>query len=181
VAVNLSARQFQRTDLSANIGHILADVGLDAQYLKLELTESSLIERPETVKATLQALRTMGVHLLIDDFGTGYSSLSHLKHFPIDTLKIDRSFVRGITANADDAAIVTATIAMAHSLHRTVIAEGVETKEQLAFLQAHGCDAIQGYAIGSPMPAAAFTQYLMEHPPAPLNVHNTGAHITATE
>jgi len=181
VAVNLSARQFQHTDLSANIGHILTDVGLDARYLKLELTESSLIERPEMAAATLQALRTMGVHVLIDDFGTGYSSLSHLKHFPIDTLKIDQSFVRGITTNADDAAIVMATMAMAHSLHRTVIAEGVETQEQIAFLRAHGCDAIQGYAVGRPMSADAFTQRLGEHLLASVNERGTGVHLAVGE
>ncbi len=181
VAINLSARQFQHTDLSANIGDILADVGFDAQYLKLELTESSLIERPDMVATTLQALRNMGVHLLIDDFGTGYSSLSHLKHFPIDTLKIDQSFVRGITTNADDAAIVTATIAMAHSLHRTVIAEGVETHEQIAFLQKHGCDAIQGYVVGPPMPADAFTQHLGKHSPAAVSARGTGAHLAVGE
>lgn len=153
-AVNLSARQFQRADLSTNIARMLAEAGLEAHYLKLELTESSLIDQSKVVTETLHALRTMGVHLLIDDFGTGYSSLSYLKQFPIDTLKIDQSFVRGVTTDADDAAIVTATIAMAHSLHHSVVAEGVETLEQIAWLRAHGCDAIQGYIAGAPVPAA---------------------------
>jgi len=162
VTVNLSARQSKHVDLSARIKQILAETGLDPQYLKLELTESSLMDHPDVITATLQKLRMTGSHLLIDDFGTGYSSLSYLKLYPIDTLKIDQSFVRGIATNPNDAAIVVATIAMAHSLNLTVVAEGVETEQQLSFLQQHQCDFIQGYLVGAPMQPEALTPHLQQ-------------------
>jgi diguanylate cyclase (GGDEF)-like protein/PAS domain S-box-containing protein len=177
VTVNLSARQFQHADLSTLIGHILEETGLDSEYLKLELTESSLMDHPEVTAATLQQLRMTGSHLLIDDFGTGYSSLSRLKLYPIDTLKIDQSFVRGIATNSNDAAIITATIAMAHSLNLTVIAEGVETEQQRAFLRQHQCDMIQGNLIGQPMQPGTLTP-LLQHGllPATMAGSNDASH-----
>jgi EAL domain-containing protein (putative c-di-GMP-specific phosphodiesterase class I) len=162
ITVNLSARQFKHVDLCAFIKQTLTETGLDPQYLKLELTESSLMDHPDVITTTLQQLRMTGSHLLIDDFGTGYSSLSYLKLYPIDTLKIDQSFVRGIATNPNDAAIVVATIAMAHSLNLTVVAEGVETDQQLSFLQQHQCDFIQGYLVGAPMQPEALTPHLQQ-------------------
>ncbi len=163
VTVNLSAQQFEHADLSARIEQILAETGLDPQHIKLELPESSLMDHQDAVAATLQQLRMTGCHLLIDDFGTGYSSLSRLKLYPIDTLKIDQSFVRGIATNPNDAAIVVATIVMAHSLNLTVVAEGVETEQQVSFLRQHRCDFIQGYLIGSPMRPEALTPYFQHN------------------
>ncbi|HSF48718.1 MAG TPA: EAL domain-containing protein [Burkholderiales bacterium] len=153
VAVNLSPRQFRRRDLVELVRNALRDTGLEPRYLELELTESALMQHLEETVATLNALRQMGVRIAIDDFGMGYSSLSYLKRFPIGKLKIDRSFVRDIPHDQDDAAIAGAIIAMAHKLALTVVAEGVETPQQLAFLQAHGCDGAQGYFFGRPMPA----------------------------
>jgi EAL domain-containing protein (putative c-di-GMP-specific phosphodiesterase class I) len=141
---------------------MLEETGLDANYLELEVTEGTIMENAEITIKTLYELKEMGVHLAIDDFGTGYSSLSYLKRFPIDTLKIDQSFVRDITTDPDNTAITMAIIAMAHSLKLKVIAEGVETEEQLAFLHSHQCDEIQGYLFSRPVPAEAFTQLLRE-------------------
>jgi diguanylate cyclase (GGDEF)-like protein/PAS domain S-box-containing protein len=160
VAVNLSARQFYQRNLAEVIGRALKDTGLDPAWLELELTESLLMQNAEPTYATLNTLSAMDVRLSIDDFGTGYSSLSYLKRFPIDTLKIGRSFVRDVPADPDDAAIVSAIIAMAHTLEMRVIAEGVETEAQRAFLEAQGCDAFQGYVYGPPLPPEEFTCYL---------------------
>ena len=153
VAVNLSARQFGECNLMQLVDTVLEDVGLDAQYLELEITESLLMENPEAAADTLHKLRARGVHLSIDDFGTGYSSLSYLKRFSLDKLKIDRSFVRDITIDPDDAAIATAIIAMAHRLKLKVIAEGVETEDQLSYLRSHHCDEMQGFLFSKPLPA----------------------------
>jgi len=162
VAVNLSGRQFRERDLSALVARVLKDTGLDAtpEYLELEVTESILMEDMEKAIETLKALHDMGLHLAIDDFGTGYSSLNYLRRFPINTLKIDQSFVRDITYNSDDAAIATVIITLGHSLGHTVMAEGVETEEQLAFLRKAQCDEIQGYYYGKPMPADVMEQWL---------------------
>jgi EAL domain-containing protein (putative c-di-GMP-specific phosphodiesterase class I) len=139
---------------------ILRETGLDPGLLELELTESVLMKRVEATVIILKALRERGVHVAIDDFGTGYSSLSYLRKFPIDTLKIDQSFVRQIGAGGDDAAIVTAVISMARSLKLRVIAEGVETKAELEFLQAHHCDNAQGFYFSKPVPAEEFAKLL---------------------
>lgn len=162
VAVNLSPRQFRHKDVSAVIADILEETQLEPRYLKLELTETSLMEQVEAAITTLRALEAVGVQVAIDDFGTGYSSLSYLKRFPISALKIDRSFVQDIGANTDDGAIVTAIIGLAHNLGLTVIAEGVETEEQKDFLQLHQCDALQGYLFGRPVPAELLTEVLQQ-------------------
>jgi diguanylate cyclase (GGDEF)-like protein len=160
IAVNLSARQFRQKDLARTIERILADTGLPPALLELELTEGVLMQHAESTVHTLARLKEIGVRLAIDDFGTGYSSLSYLKRFPIHTLKIDRSFVRDLHTDPDDAAIVTAIIAMAHSLNLKVTAEGVETVEQATFLRSLACDLVQGYYYGRPMPAAEFASRL---------------------
>jgi diguanylate cyclase (GGDEF)-like protein/PAS domain S-box-containing protein len=156
VAVNLSGRQFRQKNLVGMIQQMLDETGLKAEHLELEITESVIMEQATESIDTINAMRDLGLHLSIDDFGTGYSSLSYLKRFPIDTLKIDRSFVRDITTDQDDAAIVKAVIALAHSLKLMVIAEGVETAEQLKFLREQGCDEMQGYFFSRPLTAQAF-------------------------
>jgi diguanylate cyclase (GGDEF)-like protein len=153
VAVNLSVRQFYQKDLVEIVARILEQTGVDSRYIEFEITESCLMQNTQAMVALLTELNRLGVRFSIDDFGTGYSSLAYLKRFPIDTLKIDRSFVCDIGTDPDDAAIVKAIIALAHSLEMRVVAEGVETPEQLHFLRTHGCDEIQGYLISRPLPA----------------------------
>ena len=160
IAVNLSAVQFRQPNLCQLIGRVLSDTGLDPHYLELELTEGLVMSNTDSAIATLNGFKEMGVHISIDDFGTGYSSLSYLKHFPIDYLKIDQSFIRDITANPDDAAITTAIINMAQGLNLRTIAEGVETAEQLKFLRLHSCDVVQGYYFSKPVPATEFADIL---------------------
>jgi EAL domain-containing protein (putative c-di-GMP-specific phosphodiesterase class I) len=162
MAVNLSGQNFIRKNLLGIIGRIIADTRLDPHYLELELTESVLMKNVRETASTLRVLKDMGLHISIDDFGTGYSSLSYLKRFPLDTLKIDQSFIREITTDPDNAAITTAIIAMAHSLKLRVIAEGVETEEQLAFLRGHGCNAMQGFLYSRPLPAAEIVRFIQE-------------------
>ena len=157
VSVNLSSRQLKRR-LSDTVSRALQTSGLEPRYLSLELTESVLVNHHKEGTEALHALRSMGLHLAVDDFGTGYSSFSYLKHFPLDTLKIDRSFIRDIAIHPDDAAITTAIIAMGHALGLRVIAEGVETEAHLSLLQKQGCDEIQGYLIGRPVPADQFEE-----------------------
>jgi diguanylate cyclase (GGDEF)-like protein len=159
VGVNLSSRQLKRS-LTDTIGRALQISGLEPRYLSLELTESVLVNHHREGTDALHALRAMGLHLAVDDFGTGYSSFSYLKHFPLDTLKIDRSFIREIAIHPDDAAITTAIIAMGHALGLRVIAEGVETEAHLTLLQKQGCDEIQGYLVGRPVPADRFVDHL---------------------
>jgi diguanylate cyclase (GGDEF)-like protein len=163
VAVNLSARQFKQPGLVEMVGEVLAEVGLDPGLLELELTESILLEHTEESLATLRRFHDMGIHLALDDFGTGYSSLSYLKRFPIDSLKIDRSFIHDVTTNPDDATIARTVIAMAHNLRMTAVAEGVETREQLEFLRSHECDQMQGYYFSRPLAAEAFAQLLADN------------------
>jgi diguanylate cyclase (GGDEF)-like protein len=160
VAVNTSALEFRARDFFENIRAALEEARLEPRYLELELTESILMRVVGSTDAVLHALADLGVKLTLDDFGTGYSSLSYLNKFPIDTLKIDRSFVRHITSNPDDAAIVSAVISLGKSLKRRVIAEGVETPEQYAFLLAQHCDEGQGYYFGRPVPAGEFAGLL---------------------
>jgi diguanylate cyclase (GGDEF)-like protein/PAS domain S-box-containing protein len=160
VAVNCSAQQFQQEGFDETVRHILRESGVPAERLELEITESIVIQRSEEVIARFQALDNMGVRISIDDFGTGYSGLSYLKRLAIHQLKIDQSFVRDISSDPDDAAIVSAIIAIAHSLDLEVVAEGVETAEQLAFLKSLGCDAAQGYYFSKPLPADEFTSLL---------------------
>jgi EAL domain-containing protein (putative c-di-GMP-specific phosphodiesterase class I)/CheY-like chemotaxis protein len=162
LAVNLSARQFQQENLPKVVMQALRLHDVDAQYLELEVTESAVMQDPEKTVASLRELKKIGVHLALDDFGTGYSSLNYLKRFPIDTLKIDQSFVRDITTDPDDAAIALTVISLAHSLRRRVVAEGVETEAQLSFLRRHRCDEMQGYYFSRPLPADAFTSLLRE-------------------
>ena len=152
IAVNLSARQFAHENLLQDVARALAETGLDPAALELDITESMVMHDAERAVTLLSRLKHMGIHLSIDDFGTGYSSLSYLKRFPLDSVKIDRSFIRDIPGDADDAAITRAIIAMAHSLRLKVIAEGVETAEQLSFLREHGCDEMQGYYFSKPLP-----------------------------
>ncbi len=160
MAVNLSARQLRNADLLATVGEALAESGIPPHLLELEITESAIMEKPEEAIKVLQALKQRGIELAVDDFGTGYSSLAYLKVFPIDHLKIDRSFVCDIERDADDAAIAISTIALAHSLDLKVVAEGVETRDQLTLLQRNGCDEVQGFLFSRPLPAAAATAYL---------------------
>lgn len=162
VAVNLSARQFEEEDLPRVVAQALRLNEVDAHCLELEVTESAVMRDPERTAATLRELKQVGVRLSLDDFGTGYSSLNYLKRFPIDTLKIDQSFVRDITTDPDDAAIAMAVISLAHSLRRRVVAEGVETEAQLNYLRRHDCDEIQGYYFSRPVPAAEFAALLRE-------------------
>lgn len=160
VTVNLSSRQIRQGTLTTTVSDALAAARLEPRWLGLELTESVLMERQHEAVTALHRLRAMGVQLSIDDFGTGYSSLSYLKHFPVDTLKIDRTFVRDLMTVPDDAAITAAIIAMAHALELKVVAEGVETHEHLAFLRGQGCDEIQGYLVGRAVPAERFAEWL---------------------
>jgi diguanylate cyclase (GGDEF)-like protein/PAS domain S-box-containing protein len=157
ISVNLSPRQFVQPDLAEVVESACRDGGLDPQFLVLEITEGTLLKRSEQIIMTLERLRTLGVRVAVDDFGTGYSSLAYITRFPVDLLKIDRSFVRDIIDDPADAAIVNAIIAMAHSLGIAVVAEGVETNDQLAFLRERSCDAAQGWYFGKGMPAASFT------------------------
>jgi diguanylate cyclase (GGDEF)-like protein len=160
VAVNLSAKQFRQADLTAVVRSALEDSRLEPGYLELELTESAVMHDAEKSAETLQVLSTMGVHISIDDFGTGYSSLSYLRRFPLDKLKIDRSFIRDLMMNPDDVSIVRAIISLAHSLRLRVVAEGVETAEQLEFLSNLGCDQYQGFYCSPAVPPDAFASLL---------------------
>lgn len=164
IAVNVSARQFIRTDLVRVIERALSDTGLDPRRLSLELTESALMMEPENAIRTLHRLKGMGIGIAIDDFGTGYSSLAYLKQYPIDALKIDRSFVKEITINPDDAAIAGAIISMAHNLCLKVVAEGVETSEQLELLRIMQCDEMQGFLISKPLPADEYENLIKNVP-----------------
>jgi len=165
MVVNLSARQFAQKNLVASIGRVLHEMELNPEHLGVEITESLIMDRPEDAVRTLRALSEMGVQISVDDFGTGYSSLSYLKRFPLDKIKIDRSFINDIATDSDDAAIVTAIIAMSHSLGASVVAEGVETEAQLNFLRAHGCDEFQGYFFSRPAPGGELLDKLRQGMP----------------
>jgi EAL domain-containing protein (putative c-di-GMP-specific phosphodiesterase class I) len=162
IAVNVSARQFRQTDFVSVVSDTLLTTGLDPSLLTIELTESVVMVNAQKSIDTLRRLKEMGISLSIDDFGTGYSSLSYLKRFPLDELKVDRSFLMEVDQNSDDAAIVTAIVAMAHSLGLKVVAEGVETPEQLTFLRNIECDLLQGYFFSKPVGAQEFPQVARE-------------------
>ncbi|MDX6611242.1 MAG: hypothetical protein QOD75_428 [Blastocatellia bacterium] len=162
VAVNISARHFQQIDFLQNMEEVLEETGIDPQRLQLELTETSIMENPEAGAELLSQLRMLGMRVAIDDFGTGYSSLSYLKQLPIDTVKLDRSFVTGATSDPNDAALVMAIVTLAHNLKLKVVAEGVETEEQKSFLRLLRCDEGQGYLFGRPVPADVFGSRLAE-------------------
>jgi len=160
MAVNLSGRQFKGGQLVSYIRQLLSELGMSPNNLELEITESILMANTDLAITTLNELSAMGMTLAIDDFGTGYSSLSYLKQFPLNVLKIDRSFVRDVIDDTNDAAIVDAIIAMSHRLQLDVVAEGVETKEQLGFLQAHDCERVQGYYFSKPLDFEGFSQFI---------------------
>jgi EAL domain-containing protein (putative c-di-GMP-specific phosphodiesterase class I) len=163
MAVNLSARQFRHLYLASLVEDSLRQNGIDPQRLEIELTESLLMEDNDATRAMLDGFRRLGVRLAIDDFGTGHSSLSYIKRFSIDTLKIDRSFVQSLPDNDEDAAICAAVIALGRSMRMCVVAEGVETPEQAQLLRDLGCDEMQGYWLGRPMPGADFAAWLVNH------------------
>src|SRR5450830_315519 len=162
MAVNLSAKQFALQNLATVVRHALDDSGLDSHCLELELTESASMETPEKSIEVMQLLKSMGVRLSIDDFGTGYSNLNYLKRFPVDQLKIDRSFVQDVTSDADDLAIARAVIALARSLHLEVLAEGVETLGQYNVMKENGCDKVQGYYFSKPLAVDDCTRFLLQ-------------------
>ena len=164
IAINVSARQFREREFPDRVARILGQARLDPQSVELEITETSIMEHGESALTVLSEIRKMGLRIAIDDFGTGYSSLSYLKRLPIDTVKLDRSFVSGATTDPKDAALVMAIITLAHSLDLKVVAEGVETEEQRDFLRLLRCDAGQGYLFGKPMPAAVFEATITGNP-----------------
>jgi EAL domain-containing protein (putative c-di-GMP-specific phosphodiesterase class I) len=160
VAVNLSARQFRQQQLDARIRALVRNAGVPPQLIELEITESQLMQDPDHAIRVMQALREVGIRIAIDDFGTGYSSLAYLTRFPVAALKIDRSFVADALSDAADAAIVRMIIEMAHTLELTVIAEGVETEAQMAFLRQFGCDQGQGLLLSPPVTAAELRAFM---------------------
>jgi EAL domain-containing protein (putative c-di-GMP-specific phosphodiesterase class I) len=155
VAINISGRQFRHPDFLETTERIIRETGVNPETLEFEFTESVIMEKAERTIDTLMSLRKMGINLSIDDFGTGYCSLSYLKHFPINKIKIDRSFITDVKEGTDDAAIVEAIISLAHSLNLKVMAEGVENAEQMDFLTARNCSEAQGFFLGHPMEASA--------------------------
>ncbi|MGQ9371521.1 putative bifunctional diguanylate cyclase/phosphodiesterase [Azospirillum sp. ST 5-10] len=167
VAVNLSARQLEVPGLARGVLGVLADTGLPAAHLKLELTETALFEHGEAARESLLELRGAGVRLVLDDFGTGYSSLTLLRKVPVESLKIDKHFVQAMVEDRDAAAIVHGVIAMAHALGLEVVAEGVETTEQLLFLRAYRCDHAQGYLMARPMPRADVPDFIARNAAQP--------------
>jgi EAL domain-containing protein (putative c-di-GMP-specific phosphodiesterase class I) len=160
ISINVSSVELRKEDFVARVREVLAETGLQPSSLELELTETFLMQDLKSTAVVLEALKNMGVQLALDDFGTGYSSLSYLKRFPIDTLKIDQTFVRDLTTDVDDASIVSAVISMGKSLNKRVVAEGVETRQQLAFLQDQSCPEGQGYYFSKPMLAGEFSRFL---------------------
>jgi EAL domain-containing protein (putative c-di-GMP-specific phosphodiesterase class I) len=164
VSVNLSVRQLQQPDIIQQVENIVHQAGIEPGSLTLELTESMLMDDAEYAVRTLRALKAIGLKLSLDDFGTGYSSLAYLNRFPFDALKIDRSFVQEMHLQSNGAAIVDATIRLAHSLGMTVVAEGVESQQQLAALISSGCDQVQGYVFSQPLQITELTSMLRDRP-----------------
>ncbi|MEQ6342026.1 MAG: EAL domain-containing protein [Gammaproteobacteria bacterium] len=163
IAVNVAGRQFQSGTLLRAIESALRETEVPAEYLELELTEGILARDAAAASLILDDINAMGVQLSIDDFGTGYSSVGYLKRFPLHTLKVDRTFVRDVISDQDDAAICTAIIALAHSLELRVVAEGAENSEQVEFLQKNGCDFVQGYYYSPPVPTDQFAALLAKN------------------
>ena len=163
MAVNLSGYQLQHTRLLDLVRAVLAETGMPADCLEFEITESVIMQNPDYAVSVLNEITNLGIHISIDDFGTGYSSLSHLKRFTVNTLKIDKSFVRDVEKSATDAAIATAIIAMGSSLKLKVIAEGVETEEQMEFLRENNCDQVQGFLFSKPLPADQALEMLRQN------------------
>ncbi|MCR6629798.1 MAG: EAL domain-containing protein [Magnetospirillum sp.] len=172
IGVNISGRQFRDADLVDTVAAAIAETGIEPDHLDLELTESMLMADGEATLKLLRALAELGVTLSIDDFGTGYSSLAYLKRFPVNTVKIDRAFVRDLDHDEDGRVIANAIISLAHSLSMKTIAEGVETEVQAALLAKHGCDEIQGYMIGRPLPVSEFVSFAKNYD---ASVRNGGA------
>jgi EAL domain-containing protein (putative c-di-GMP-specific phosphodiesterase class I) len=162
VSVNLSGRHLGQSDLVETVAQVLAETQLAPHYLGLEITETHALQEIDATVATLRRLRSLGVQLALDDFGCGYASLSYLKYFPVQALKIDRSFIQQLPGDPTDAAITTAIVNLGHQLDRQVVAEGVENEEQLRFLQAVHCDAIQGYHFSRPLPAGELPALLRQ-------------------
>jgi EAL domain-containing protein (putative c-di-GMP-specific phosphodiesterase class I) len=162
MAVNLSARQLLHADLVQETGRVLERTGCDPGCLEFEITESMVMQNPTRAVELIRELKSLGIAISIDDFGTGYSSLAYLKRFPIDSLKIDRSFIHDLPRDTGNMAITQAVIGMAHSLKLTVIAEGVETREQLDFLRGHDCDQMQGFYFSKPVPAREIAALLAQ-------------------
>jgi EAL domain-containing protein (putative c-di-GMP-specific phosphodiesterase class I) len=160
MSVNLSPRQLQHTELIADISRTARASGCEPRTLTFEITETMVMQDPERAVVLLQEMRALGVRIAIDDFGTGHSSFAYLKRFPADELKIDRSFITDLPADKGDAAITQAIISLAHSLGMSVVAEGVETRAQLDFLAAQGCDEFQGYLFSKPLPDAELRELL---------------------
>jgi EAL domain-containing protein (putative c-di-GMP-specific phosphodiesterase class I) len=169
INVNLSPRQLAEPTLASTVARIIRETGIDASAVCLELTENALMQNIESTIDAMDALRNMGVHLSIDDFGTGYSSLSYLKRFPVEALKIDRSFIDGLGREHEDTSIVEAIVTLAHALGLTAVAEGLETETQLEALRVIGCDYAQGYLLGHPLPA----ELVGDHPADDLTAWHT--------
>ncbi len=164
VAVNVSPLQFRQAGFVDTVARALATSGLEARFLELELTEGTVMDDVELSLDALSALKRMGVELALDDFGTGYSSLAYLKRFPVGKLKIDRSFVRNLEVDADERAIASTIVSIGRSLRLSVLAEGVETKEQYAILRDIGCELVQGYLFSRPLPPEDLVRFLRKHP-----------------
>jgi EAL domain-containing protein (putative c-di-GMP-specific phosphodiesterase class I) len=167
MSVNMSPIDFRQRDFVAGVERVLEQTGLAPDWLEIEITEGVLMQNVETTMVALNRLKALGTRLAIDDFGTGYSSLSYLRRFPIDVLKIDQSFIRGLCNDSNDAALVSAIISLGRSLGLNVIAEGIETAEQLAFLKAHDCEEGQGYFFSKALPADDFAHWLASAAPPP--------------
>jgi EAL domain-containing protein (putative c-di-GMP-specific phosphodiesterase class I) len=163
LAVNVATPQIERSDLLGALNQILAESGFSAEHLEIEITESVIMANAERTHQVLNEIQMLGISTAIDDFGTGYSSLAYLKELPIHNLKIDRAFIRDLPDNPTSATIARAIISLAHNLGYRVIAEGVETEAQWAFLQAEGCDEGQGYLLARPMPAEQFECWIRKH------------------
>ena len=167
IAINLSLRQFIDADLIKDIALVLNESGMDPKLMELEITESMVMSNPTQTIAILSKMKNLGVRLAIDNFGTGYSSLAQIKHFPVDTLKVDRSFIRNLLSDSEEEETTKAIIKMGKTLGLTVVAEGVETIEQMDYLRTHSCDEMQGFFFSKAIPADEFAELMREYNPLP--------------